>query len=247
MAPWGTPRPQSPRAASRSAGEARRGAYNRSCGRLSAREQRYLAVLEVERRDASGRGRTAVRGVAPGDPVSDHLPGRLPACLDRPVETTEALALAGASPTGTASRASTGSHRPVSDSGLVDLVAPVVRRRHLRYADLRITPRLSLGSRMGRMPLTSGDRRPPRPGMIVAMSLRLLYLIFQQVLGPVLLMGRTWKIWALIKLSSPGSGAFSSIRTRTRRPRHEEPGLAHPWPQCEVGRISQLWWRLMSG
>jgi hypothetical protein len=30
-----------------------------------------------------------------------------------------------------------------------------------------------------------------RPGMIVAVSLRLLYLIFQQVLGLVLLMART--------------------------------------------------------
>ena len=42
------------------------------------------------------------------------------------------------------------------------------------------------------MPLTSGDRRrSDGSGMIAAVSLRLLYLIFQQVLGLVLLLGRT--------------------------------------------------------
>ena len=37
--------------------------------------------------------------------------------------------------------------------------------------------------------VSSGGRR--WPGMIAAVSLRLLYLIFQQVLGLVLLLGRT--------------------------------------------------------
>jgi putative transposase len=41
------------------------------------------------------------------------------------------------------------------------------------------------------MPLSSGDRLWWRLGMISVVSLRLLYLIFQQVLGLVLLMGRT--------------------------------------------------------
>jgi hypothetical protein len=41
------------------------------------------------------------------------------------------------------------------------------------------------------MLLTCGDRWPHRPGVIVAVSLRLLYLIFQQVLGLVVLMART--------------------------------------------------------
>ena len=55
-----------------------------------------------------------------------------------------------------------------------------------------ITAILALwGSRMRRMLLTCGDRWPHRPGMIVAVSLRLLYLIFQQVPGQVLLIGRT--------------------------------------------------------
>ena len=44
---------------------------------------------------------------------------------------------------------------------------------------------------VGARSLTSGDRRRQRPGMIAAVSLRLLYLIFRQVLGLVLLMGRT--------------------------------------------------------
>jgi hypothetical protein len=46
------------------------------------------------------------------------------------------------------------------------------------------------GSRTWRTLLTSDDRRPRRFGMIAAVSLRLLYLIFQQVLGLILLVGR---------------------------------------------------------
>jgi len=46
------------------------------------------------------------------------------------------------------------------------------------------------GSRTGHTLLTSGDRRHPRSGMIAAVSLRLLYLIFQQVLRLALLLGR---------------------------------------------------------
>jgi hypothetical protein len=47
------------------------------------------------------------------------------------------------------------------------------------------------GSRTGHTLLTSGDRRCRRSGMIAAVSLRLLYLIFLQVLGLILVMGRT--------------------------------------------------------
>jgi hypothetical protein len=46
------------------------------------------------------------------------------------------------------------------------------------------------GSRTSRTPLSSGDRRPSVSGMIVAVSLRLLYLLFLQVLRLVLLLGR---------------------------------------------------------
>jgi hypothetical protein len=44
---------------------------------------------------------------------------------------------------------------------------------------------------MSHMPLTSGDQRLHRPDMIIAASLRLLYLILQHLLGLLLLMGRT--------------------------------------------------------
>src|SRR5512141_3164 len=47
------------------------------------------------------------------------------------------------------------------------------------------------GSRTWHTLLTSGDRPSPAGGMIAAVSLRLLYLIFQQVLRLVLLLGRT--------------------------------------------------------
>jgi hypothetical protein len=47
------------------------------------------------------------------------------------------------------------------------------------------------GSRTWHTLLTSGDRRS---GMIAAVSLRLSYLIFQQVLRLVLLLGRTVSI-----------------------------------------------------
>jgi hypothetical protein len=39
--------------------------------------------------------------------------------------------------------------------------------------------------------LTSGNRRSPAVGTIPTVSLRLLYPIFQQVLGLILMMGRT--------------------------------------------------------
>ena len=59
----------------------------------------------------------------------------------------------------------------------------------------RRTPQNLWGSKSRHTRLTSGDRRLPtgcrRFGMIAAVSLRLLYLIFQQVLGLVLLMNRT--------------------------------------------------------
>ena len=47
------------------------------------------------------------------------------------------------------------------------------------------------GSRTWHMPLTSGDRRSSVVGMIATVSLRLLYLIFQQMLRLVFLLGRT--------------------------------------------------------
>ena len=75
------------------------------------------------------------------------------------------------------------------------------------------------GSRMRRMLLTCGDRWPHRPGMIVAVSLRLLYLIFQQVLGLVLLIGRT--------TSSQGRRAPRAA-PRGRRPPSHQP-TDHAW------------------
>jgi hypothetical protein len=59
------------------------------------------------------------------------------------------------------------------------------------------------------MRLTSGDRRPPVISMIAVASL-LLYLIFQQVLGLVVLMGRgasTKDVELLVlRISLPGIG-----------------------------------------
>jgi hypothetical protein len=44
---------------------------------------------------------------------------------------------------------------------------------------------------MRRMPLTSGDRQPPQARHDRRRVAAVAYLIFHQVLGPVLLMGRT--------------------------------------------------------
>src|SRR5215207_7372779 len=70
-----------------------------------------------------------------------------------------------------------------------------------------------------------------RPGMIVAVSLRLLYLIFQQVLGLVLLMGRTSSAQDVELLVLRHEVAI--LRRTNPRPTHGLGGpgrLRHPHP-----------------
>ena len=57
-------------------------------------------------------------------------------------------------------------------------------------AENRVTGSDLWGSRTWHTPLTSGDWQSPAWGMIAAVPLRLLYLIFVQVLRLVLLLGR---------------------------------------------------------
>ena len=55
----------------------------------------------------------------------------------------------------------------------------------------KFAPHRLRGSTMLHLPLTSNDWWSPAVGMISVVSLRLLYLIFQQVLGLLVLLGRT--------------------------------------------------------
>ena len=86
-------------------------------------------------------------------------------------------------------------------------------------------PRALSGSRTSHRLLTSGGRRYPIVSMIATVSLRLLYLIFPQVLGLILRMSRTAspKDVELLVLATSGRGAPPN-QTRRSPPGQGRPG-----------------------